>query len=62
VRINPAGTPGWVTANVAATWQGGERWRATATIANILDQKYRLHGSGIDATGRNLLLSLQYTW
>jgi outer membrane receptor protein involved in Fe transport len=51
-----------VTANVAATWQGGERWRATASIENILDQRYRLHGSGIDATGRNLLLSLQYAW
>jgi outer membrane receptor protein involved in Fe transport len=62
VRINPAGTPGWVTANVAATWQGGERWRATASIENILDQRYRLHGSGIDATGRNLLLSLQFFW
>jgi len=62
VRINPAGTAGWVTANIAATWQAGERWQATASVENILDQKYRLHGSGIDATGRNLLLSLHYTW
>jgi outer membrane receptor for ferrienterochelin and colicin len=62
VRINPAGTPGWVTANVAATWQADEHWRATARIENILDQRYRLHGSGIDSTGWNLLLSLQYSW
>ena len=62
VRINPAGTPGWVTANIAATWQLDEHWRATARLENILDKRYRLHGSGIDATGRNLLLNLRYSW
>lgn len=62
VRINPSGTAGWVTANFAASWQAGERWQANARIENILDKKYRLHGSGIDASGRNLLLSLHYTW
>ena len=62
VRINPAGTPGWISTNVAASWQAGERWRASASIENILDKQYRLHGSGIDATGRNLLLSLHYFW
>ncbi len=62
VRINPAGTAGWVTANIAATWETGEHWRARASVENILDKRFRLHGSGIDASGRNLLLSLQYTW
>ena len=62
VRINPAGTPGWVTVNLAASWQAGERWRASASVENILDQQYRQHGSGIDATGRNLLLSLRLSW
>ena len=58
VRINPAGTAGWLTANVAATWQSGGRWQATARLENIFDKRYRLHGSGIDSTGWNLLLSL----
>jgi outer membrane receptor for ferrienterochelin and colicin len=62
VRINPTGTSGWVTANVAATWQSGERWQATARVENIFDKHYRLHGSGIDATAWNLLLSLQLFW
>ena len=62
VRINPAGTPGWVTANIAVSWQSGERLKATARLENFLDKKYRLHGSGIDSTGRNLLLSLSYSW
>jgi outer membrane receptor protein involved in Fe transport len=62
VRINPAGTPGWVTANIAATWQAGERWRAAVRAENIFDKRYRMHGSGIDATGWNLMLSLQFSW
>lgn len=62
VRINPAGTPGWMTANIAASWQPGERWRATARAENIFDKRYRMHGSGIDATGWNLSLSLQLNW
>ncbi len=62
VRINPAGTPGWMTANIAASWQPGERWRATARAENIFDKRYRMHGSGIDATGWNVSLSLQLNW
>jgi outer membrane receptor for ferrienterochelin and colicin len=62
VRINPAGTPGWLTANIAASWQPGERWRATARVENMFDKRYRMHGSGIDATGWNLSLSLRLNW
>ena len=29
---------------------------------NFLDKRYRVHGSGIDATGRNFLLSVRTTW
>ena len=61
-RIDPAGTPGWLTVNLAASWQSAEHWQATASIENILDRNYRLHGSGIDATGRNLIVSLRYSW
>ena len=32
VRINPDGTPGWMTVNVAATWDSGNRWRASRKI------------------------------
>ena len=61
-RVNPAGTPGWVTLNVAAIWQTAERWEATARLDNVLDQNYRWHGSGIDAPGRSLYLSLLFNW
>jgi len=61
-RINPAGTPGWLTLNLAASWHSAEHWQATAGIENILDKNYRLHGSGIDAKGRSLVVSLRYGW
>ncbi len=59
VRINPAGTPGWVTANVALAWQPNEHWQVVTRLENIFDKQYRVHGSGIDSTGTNLYLSLR---
>jgi len=56
-RINPSGTAGWVTQNL----RGGvdfRRWgRLSAAIENILDADYRIHGSGINASGLNLSAS-----
>jgi len=62
VRINPDGTPGWLTANIAVTWRPDDRWQLVASLENLLDKKYRVHGSGIEATGRNLILSVQTLW
>ena len=62
VRINPEGTPGWVTANILGSWDVNEAWRITAQIENLFDKQYRVHGSGIDAIGRNLFVSLQTNW
>jgi len=50
-RINPNGTPGWVTLQLRA----GYNWRwfsLQSGIENLLDQSYRMHGSGIDGYGR----------
>jgi outer membrane receptor protein involved in Fe transport len=50
-RINPNGTPGWVTIQFRA----GYNWRwlsFQSGIENLLDQSYRMHGSGIDGYGR----------
>ena len=62
VRINPNGTPGWVTANVSGAWQVTDVVRLTAKLENLFDRQYRVHGSGIDAVGRSLFLSLQTSW
>ena len=62
VRIDPNGTSGWLTANVRAAWQPDERWRFSASLENLFDEQYRHHGSGIDAVGRNLSVSLEARW
>lgn len=60
-RIDPQGTPGWLTLNARYSWSY-DRWTYTAAIENMLDARYRVHGSGIDARGRNYVFSLSYRW
>ena len=53
-----AGTPAWWTLNV----QGGVKLfgysRLTITLENLLDRRYRVHGSGVNSPGFNLSISL----
>lgn len=58
-RINPEGTPGWVTANLRLGWDMNETFRARLAVENILDQPYREHGSGINAPGINAIVSME---
>jgi outer membrane receptor protein involved in Fe transport len=62
VRIDPNGTMGWLTANIAATWKYSDSIRLSAKIENLVDRRYRLHGSGIDAMGRSFFMSLKTSW
>jgi outer membrane receptor protein involved in Fe transport len=62
VRIDPNGTPGWASVGANATWSPGGGWLLTAALDNVLDRKYRSHGSGIDAPGRNLYVSVRRRW
>lgn len=52
------GTPGWLTLNA----RGGLRLRPdlmlSASVLNITDDRYRYHGSGVDAPGLDARLSL----
>jgi len=61
-RIDPNGTPGWMTANVRGSWAIDDRWELTVSLENLLDQRYRVHGSGIDSVGRNLFASIRSRW
>ncbi|HZW59657.1 MAG TPA: TonB-dependent receptor [Woeseiaceae bacterium] len=61
-RIDPAGTPGWTSVDAGLSWQANATWHIDAGIDNILDHRYRLHGSGIDAPGRNVYLSVRAAW
>jgi outer membrane receptor protein involved in Fe transport len=53
-RIDPQGTPGWGTLNLLLTWQATRQAHFGLKLQNLGDQRYREHGSGIDAAGRNL--------
>ena len=61
-RINPNGTPGWMTANLNFTFRPDERLAIVLAIENIFNQQYRIHGSGIDARGLNLGASVNVRW
>ncbi|MYF54392.1 TonB-dependent receptor, partial [Candidatus Poribacteria bacterium] len=53
-----AGTPAWWTLNL----QGGVKLfgysRLTLTLENLLDRRYRVHGSGVNSPGFNVSISL----
>ncbi len=61
-RINPDGTPGWAIANVRFAYEHDDGWTIDFGMDNIFDKRYRVHGSGIDARGRNLFVSASYQW
>ena len=62
VRIDPAGTSGWAILGARASWDYRNSWQFTLGVDNILDKRYRTHGSGLDAPGRNLIVSVRRTW
>jgi len=59
-RIPQGGTPAWQTLNLRTTFQATSSLQLQAAVENILDRNYREHGSGINAPGRNFILSLEY--
>ncbi len=62
IRIDPEGTPGWAVIGARLEKEYTQRWRLSLTLDNLLDKRYRVHGSGLDAPGRNLTLSVRHRW
>ena len=60
-RINPLGTSGWGMLGASANWANAD-WQVTLGVDNLFDRQYRVHGSGIDAPGRNVFMTLRRTW
>jgi len=58
-RINPDGTPGWITANIRGGWQINKTVHIKVACENLFNQPYREHGSGISAPGRNFIVTVQ---
>lgn len=53
-------TPGFATFNLRGGIDLTEHNNVTIILENILDKNYRLHGSGVDAPGINLVV--RYSW
>ena len=62
VRIDPNGTAGWGSLGAELAWRPGDHWELNAGIDNLLDRRYRQHGSGVDAPGRSFRVSARYIW
>jgi outer membrane receptor protein involved in Fe transport len=62
VRINPSGSPGWTSIGARAVWAGLGDWQLTMGLQNMLDKRYRVHGSGIDEPGRSIVLRANVEW
>jgi outer membrane receptor protein involved in Fe transport len=62
IRIDPNGTSGWGILGAHGIWDVRGSWQFALGIDNVLDKRYRVHGSGLDAPGRNVMVSLRKTW
>jgi hemoglobin/transferrin/lactoferrin receptor protein len=50
-RIPPGGTPGWTLVSLRGGWNFHEHASLTASLDNLLDDAYRVHGSGSNEPG-----------
>ncbi len=62
VRIDPEGTPGWVVIGARLQKSFAQDWLLSVSLDNLLDKHYRVHGSGLDASGRNLTIGVRRSW
>ncbi|MGE3854484.1 MAG: TonB-dependent receptor, partial [Planctomycetota bacterium] len=61
-RIPPGGTPGWVTLNFRSAFDINETVQAFINVLNITNTNYRIHGSGDNEPGFNLLFGFELTF
>lgn len=50
-RIDPSGSPGWMTVNLHLQWQATASLALGVRLNNLFDRNYREFGSGINAVG-----------
>ena len=57
-RAVDAGTPGWFTLNIRGGIRLTDYNRLIVGVENILNRRYREHGSGVNGPGINFIVSL----
>ncbi len=55
-------SPAWFTLNAKASFRLSNSWAINAGLENIFDQRYRPYSSGIVAPGRNVVMSVQWSF
>ncbi len=55
-RIPTGGTPSYVVASLYAGWQATDTLRLTLGLENLTDEDYRIHGSGQNEQGFNVIM------
>ncbi len=58
-RIPPGGTPGYAVVSLRSGWRVDDNLTVTAALENITDENYRIHGSGVNEPGINLILGVE---
>lgn len=56
-RIPPGGTPGYAVCTVRAGTRVASAVDLAVSVENVFDEDYRIHGSGVNELGRNLVLT-----
>jgi hemoglobin/transferrin/lactoferrin receptor protein len=61
-RIPPGGTPGYGVMDLRFGCRLKNRVSLVASVENVFNKDYRIHGSGSNEPGRNLILSAEYSF
>ena len=59
-RIPPGGTPGYTVCDLRGGWRVADGLTISLALENIGDEDYRVHGSGVNEPGRNLIVATEY--
>lgn len=59
-RIPVTGTPGYAVGKLRAGWRPTPPLALTVALENFTDEDYRIHGSGLNEPGLNLIVSADY--
>jgi hemoglobin/transferrin/lactoferrin receptor protein len=59
-RIPPGGTPGYTVFNLRGRWQATPSLSLSLGVDNLTDRDFRVHGSGVNEPGRNVIATLSW--
>jgi hemoglobin/transferrin/lactoferrin receptor protein len=57
-RIPPGGTPGYIVLHARGGVRVSKHLLLDVGLENLLDEDYRVHGSGLNRAGRSLIVAL----